>query len=167
MRVLTDIVALPLSASDLLDHIPFDPDAEHRIQSLIEAATAVVEAATNRPMMRREVEIELPACAWSVFWLPCAPVISLRDANGAELVSAFNEPRIRRGTYAGETIVAEVGYEHKGRIPQQMRQAVILLVKEWLETEISVGDRYDAPVLSFGFQRLVKQVKYSRPQVLC
>ncbi|SNT76717.1 hypothetical protein [Paracoccus seriniphilus] len=167
MKVLTDIVGLPISASELIDHIPFDPEAAPKLQALIEAAVSVVETATNRPMMRREVEIELPACGWSLFWLPCAPVIALRDAEGAELISGFNEPRIRRGTYAGETIIAEVGYEHRDRIPRQMRQAVILLVKEWLETEISVGERYDAPVLSFGFHRLIKQVKYTRPQVLC
>lgn len=167
MRVLSDTVPLPISVDELLEHIPFDPDAGLKLQSLIEAATAVVEAATNRPMMRRQVEIELPACEWSVFWMPCAPVISLTDAEGAELVSAFDEPRIRRGTYDAETIVADVGYERAALVPRQLRQAVILLVKEWLETEISVGERYDAPVLSFGFHRLIKQIKYSRPRVMC
>ena len=47
-----------------------------------------------------------------------------------------------------------------------MSQAIILLAKEWLEAGIAVEDQFQAARLSFGVQRLIRQIRYRRPHVM-
>lgn len=165
MRVVGPAVSLPVTVDDLAAQIHLDDAEGPQIEALLGAATDVVEAATNRLIMAREVEIVLPDGGWSEFWLPCAPVAELIDAEGLELVRGFDEPRILRRSYAGDSVRALVGYGASDTpAPRQLRQAIILIVSEWREAAISVEGTYEAPRVSFGAQRLIRQVRYRRPR---
>lgn len=164
MRVILPPVGLPVSVSALAEQAHIDEAEGPQLTALILAATAVVETATNRPILKRTVEIALPDEPWSEFWLPVAPCHALVDAPGAVLLRGYDEPRIRRGDYGGDTIRAEVGYRTATDAPQQLLQAIILLVLEWRAAGITVEGQFLAPQLSFGVQRLLRQIRYRRPQ---
>lgn len=165
MQIIVPPEGLPVPAADLAGQLHIDEAEIPQLEALLRAATAVVETGTNRPILRRTVEIDLPECSWSEFWLPCAPCHQLVDADGVELRRGFGEPRILRGSFAGEAVRAVVGYEAAAQAPQQMLEAITLLAMEWREAQISVGENFTAPSVSFGAQRLIKQVRYRRPMV--
>lgn len=165
MKIIVPPSALPVSAAALAAQLHIDEAEVPQLEALLYAAVAVVETATNRPIMQRTVEIDLPEGAWSEFWLPCAPCHELVDADGIELISGFDEPRIRRDGFEGSSVRAVVGYAGVDEAPQQLIAAIRLLAMEWREAHISLGDQYTAPSVSFGAQRLIKQVRYRRPMV--
>lgn len=166
MKVITPPASLPVTVENLAGQLHFDDAEIPALSALLTAATDVVETATRRPIVPRVVEIALPETSWSEFWLPVAPVIELLGATGVELKYGFDEPRILRGDFSDESIQVRVGYAESTTIHNQLKQAIILLVLEWREAQISVGEAYQAPSLSFGVQRLIKQVRYRRPQVV-
>ncbi|MFN3312930.1 MAG: hypothetical protein ACK46Q_05640 [Hyphomonas sp.] len=167
MEIVTPPVGSAVDAGALAEDLHIDPAELPALERLIGAATAVVETATNRPILPREVRFRLPEAPFRDVWLPCAPVIELLGAEGAQLLNGHDEPRLRRGTFAGDSVLLRVGYADPARAPQQLRQAIILLVMEWREAQISVGETFTAPALSFGVHRLLRQVRYRRPQVVC
>lgn len=134
------------------------------IAMFIEAATDVVETATRRPLMPRDVEFAVPEGDWQEWWLPVAPVLSVLDAGAGELRNAFDEPRLLRGSGLGATLRVRVGYEIRDQVPPALVNAVILLAKEWLDFGMALpGDGSALPPLSFGAIRLIKQRRYKRP----
>lgn len=166
MRIIEPPAGLPITVGQLADQLHFDDAEAAALGGLIAAATDVVEAATNRPILTRTVEVQIPDGSWGEFWFPCAPVQGLVDADGADLVRAHDEPHLRLGTYNEAQVRAVVGYADPALAPRQLLQAIILLVGEWREAQISIGDAYQAPAISFGVHRLLRQVRYRRPRVV-
>lgn len=168
MRVIEAPSGLAVDVAALADQLHFDEVEAPMIGALIAAATDVIETATNRPLLSRVVEIDLPSGSWSRFWLPCAPVVELVDADGASLLTPYNEPVLVRGDFAGDAVRARVGYGATSQdTPPRLRQAIILLVKEWRTASITVEEAVTAPQLSFGFRALLRQSRYKRPRVIC
>lgn len=166
MLVIEEPASLPVAINDLAAQLHFDDAEAPMVDALLAAAADVVETATNRPLVSRVVEIDLPAGGWSTFWLPCAPVVEILDAPGGALLTGFNEPRFMRGTYAGDTITARVGYGLPADVPSRLKQAIILLVKEWRDASITVEQAYSGPQLSFGVRALLRQSRYKRPRIV-
>lgn len=168
MRVVTPPEGYAVQPRAIRDQLHFDDAELPMIIGLIEAATDVIETATNRPILSRVIEIDLPSGAWDTFWLPCAPVEELIDADGAQLMTPHDEPRLIRGSYAGDTVRVRVGYGASSEYtPPRLRQAITLLVREWRLAEITVEEAVTAPQLSFGFRHLLRQSRYRRPRVVC
>ena len=168
MRVITPPAGLrlPVSVEEVARQRHIDDADAPLIASLLAAATAVVETGTNRMILPRRIEIALPEGNWSWFWLPVAPVIGLADGTGTEILAPFTEPRIARADAPGPSITVDVGYGDADVVPPQLTQAIVLLAIEWHEAGIALEEGYTAPVLSFGFRRLLDQVRYRRPQVV-
>lgn len=168
MRVITPPVGLAVEVAALAAQLHFDEAEAPMIGALIEAATDVIETATNRPILSRVVEIDLPAGCWDTFWLPCAPVVELIGVLGADLLTPFDEPRFVRGEFEGAAVQLRVGYgPTSASTPPRLRQAIILLVKEWREASITVEQAYSGPQMSFGVRALLRQSRYKRPRVVC
>lgn len=142
------------------------PDDDLLIAELLAAATEVVETAARRVLMPRLVAFETPAGRWSRWYLPIAPVIELVEISdpAARLVRGFIEPALERTAAEGAvSLTALCGHEDPARIPRGLCQAVILLAKEWHDA--GIGPAENAPPLSFGIQRLIRQARYARPMV--
>lgn len=168
MRVVEPPTGLAVEVAALEAQLHFDGDETGTIAALIEAATDVIETATNRPILSRVVEITLPAGRWNTFWLPCAPAVGLIDAPGATLLTGLDEPRLVRGDFEGDSVQVRVGYGPSASdTPPRLRQAIILLVREWREFGLTVEQAVSTPQLSFGFRHLLRQSRYKRPQVVC
>ncbi|NBE05934.1 head-tail connector protein [Paragemmobacter ruber] len=155
-------------------------DDDPLITDLLRAAQDTVEAGTRRPMTPRAVLIEWRATSWARWWFPVAPVVSvasvsLQQGDGSfvalapeawRLEMAADEPSL---VFADGALVAgrvvrvacSVGYAD-GAGPHQLRQATILLAKEWMDAGIAVEAGQGVPI-SFGARALMRQVKYVRP----
>ena len=166
MRVITPPSDLPVSVEAFARQRHIDDADAPLVSSLLAAATAVVETATNRMIRARRISIDLPDGSWSWFWLPVAPVIGLAGGTGTEILAPFTEPRIARGDAPGPSIAVDVGYGDTDIVPPQLTQAILLIAIEWHEAGIAVEESFTAPALSFGFKRLLDQVRYRRPQVV-
>ncbi|WP_323789973.1 head-tail connector protein [Thalassovita sp.] len=150
------------------------------LRDLLLAACEVVETACRRAMLPRAVEFMAPAGRWRRWWVPMVPLISVQsvafqdegggwtelDQDGARIEALHDEPQLilssaqRAQTSAPVRVQCIVG--DADRIPRQMRQAVILQAREWLDAGFAL-DEFKAQRLTFGFDRLVRQVRYRRP----
>ncbi len=165
-----------------------EPEDEAALDATLLAAQMVVERATNRPLGAREIELatELPAGVGR-WWLPCAPVTEVLtlsydpgdgpvalDPGQAALRFAQDEPRLDfalgalpAGAGARIVLRARAGAEAAAPEAAVMRQAIILIAKEWHEAGISIGEgdaRAALPRMSFGAQALIRSVRYLAPQ---
>ncbi|MTH76318.1 hypothetical protein [Paracoccus aestuariivivens] len=163
MRIIDAPDDLPVTVKELAEQLHFDEADAMVFDQLIAAATDVIETATNHPIQPRVVEIDLPEGCWSEFWLPCAPAIELVGVTSGRLVRPFNEPRFIREDYVGDTLQVRVGHADPRTIPDRLRRAIILLVKEWHASDITVEEAYTRPSLSFGFHQIMRQSRYRRP----
>lgn len=165
MRVI-DPVALPVSLVEFKRAVHVDAEADDLlIADLLAAAAEVVETAAGRAMAPRLVAFETPAGYWSRWYFPIAPVIDLVEASDASVLlqRGFDEPALQRAPAEGAvTLQARCGYADPDRIPRGLRQAVILIAREWYEAGFSSGEATPPP-LSFGVQRLIRQARYRRP----
>ncbi|KFI24330.1 head-tail connector protein [Paenirhodobacter enshiensis] len=166
MRIITPPANLPVTVEQFARQRHVDDADAVLIGELLQAATSVVETATNRMIVPRRLTLGLPEGNWSRFWLPVAPVIGLADGAGTEIVTPFSEPWIARADAPDDTITVDVGYGTNDVVPAQLGQAILMLAMEWHEAGITVEETYTAPTLSFGFRRLVEQVRYRRPMVV-
>ena len=163
-----------------------ETDDDLLIKAYLGAAIEVVETACRRPMLPRSVEFMAPAGFWTCWWVPVAPVetidlLSYLDENGAwidllasdfSLSGNFDEPVLKlagglRSTALGSLqlrVQATVGYSGD-TYPLAMKQAIILLVKEWFEAGLAVDEAVTSK-LSFGIHALIKQQRYARPCVV-
>ncbi|EBA11789.1 hypothetical protein [Roseobacter sp. CCS2] len=160
---------------------PDDADDDVLIAAYLLAAQELVETAIACPLAPRPYEFTAPACAWSAWWFPVRPVVSLdemavRDEAGiwAELdtaeafvVQMYDEPRL----VVPDAIIAELRCATEVRVRatagidarvQRAEQAIILTVKEWLDAGISI-DGAEPPKMTFGAHNLIRQVRYRRP----
>lgn len=164
-------------------HLPSDVSADDwSIELALGAAQEMVVTATGRPLSLCEIRFELPA-GWVRWWVPVLPIsqviqVEAQDVagvwsdlsvDGVILREAFSSPQLELSQgWSGHQVQAsrlritvEAGYETNA--PRQLRQAIILLAKEWFEAGISVEDQAKLD-LSFGAERLIKQVRYRSAQ---
>ena len=152
------------------------------IASYLVAAQSVIEAATRRPMLPRAVEIQCRAVGWARWWFPVCPVaevtgIAVQQADGSwqdlavtgvRLEMPGDEPQLvfpsgywdAAADGAAVRITATVG---AATMPMQQSQAVILLANDWFQQGIAI-EAITPEQAIFGVQRLIKQVRYLRPQ---
>ncbi|MCI5096653.1 MAG: hypothetical protein MRY77_10100 [Rhodobacteraceae bacterium] len=160
-----------------------DMDDDAALLLSLSAAEQAVAVATGRPLTPRAVEFIVPLGAWRQWWFPVLPVVELiglavddgagywldKPMAGAWVRQSHDEPQLVLsaawdGHKAGAELLrvqARVGGPNP-TTDAQVRQAVILLAKEWFEAGIAI-DQQDAPRLSFGVHRLIRQVRYRRP----
>jgi hypothetical protein len=187
MRVIEQgVIAAGVDLEDFKRSIHFlSEDVEDDAAPLLalQSAEAAVATATGRPLTARRVEFVVTRGAWRRWWFPVLPVqglvgLALDDGaggwidqplQGAWIQQAHDEPQLVLGpSWAGHgvggdliRVQADVGGADV-ITKLRLRQAVILLAKEWLEAGISI-EHEDAPRMSFGVHRLLKQARYRRP----
>jgi uncharacterized phiE125 gp8 family phage protein len=155
---------------------------------MIAAAQQIFEDATGRPIGPGEFELTVPWARWRRFWFPCRPVASideviLVDPDGQELIQPMDGLRLARGADEPQMVIADgwaglsvtagemilrftAGEDPADQSVQPMRQGIILLVKEWFDAGLSLGETVEAPRITMGARRLVKQARYRRPCVI-
>lgn len=189
MRLLGDTPAsLAVTVEEFERAMPWieSDDFELTIEAFLQAAQEVVEVASNRPLTTRDVELEFPIvdgfCRW---WLPVAPVSAVTSVIAIEplgddatidnaevsLQRGHDEPCLWFSDAALEIanvcaaksvrVQATVGYDD-GMAPTALKRAIILLVREWYDAGVSMGDLNETKV-SFGVKALIKQQRYVRP----
>ncbi len=161
-------------------------DDDVLIAALLAAAQAVVETGARRLLTPRGVQFQYRGAWAQRWWAPVAPVtavseVAWQDAAGAwtplapgswRLEMPHDEPQLvySDAAFAGVTdqaapvrVTAQAG-SAAGQAPEALRQAVILIAKEWLDQGIAVGEAQgpQAP-LSFGARALIRQGRYLRP----
>jgi len=164
-----------------------DADDDANIDALLFAAQGVVETATRRPMLPRAVQIQTRAGFGLRWFVPVAPASGLtaidwQDATGAwvalsldgiRLEMAHDEPQVvfPSGFFdavddgAPLRLSMTVGAAADA-MPPQLKQAVILLAKDWFEAGIAVEEKQFLNV-SFGCKAIMRQVRYARPTEWC
>lgn len=186
MKSVTDIPQA-VSLQDLKRSIhimPDDSEDDLLFTGYLTAAQEVVETATRRLISPRSVKFELRAVGCLRWWFPVCPVTdvtSLRwqQANGVwadldftavRLESQDDEPQLvfPDGFWATVTdgaaveVVADAGYSEM-TMPRPLKQAAMLLVKDWYEAGIAVEKKEFLDV-SFGCRAIMKQYRYARPR---
>ncbi|MBI6628330.1 head-tail connector protein [Pontibaca salina] len=157
------------------------PDDDALIEMYLNAAQEVVSYASGRPLAPGEYEFTVQGY-WRRWWFPCAPVSAITglDVMGVDgdwqeqplddiqLVNGAMEPQlvlpVGWGGFHDSTgeirVQAVVGHETP---PLALKQAIILLAKEWLEAGLAVGE-VELPKLAFGITSLIRQRRYMRPR---
>lgn len=173
-------VYLPVSLAEFTAAVHID-EAEDTgtITLLISAAVEAVERAARRSIGLRDIEFIAPGGCWGRWYFPVAPIVSVllveaEDADGAWQPVDSLVYRLRRGhdtphlqwltaqrDRAGFRVQARAGLDG-GPEALPLRQAVILLAKEWHDAGIVATD-VAAPDLSIGVRRLIQQARYMRP----
>ncbi|PYE80819.1 head-tail connector protein [Pseudoroseicyclus aestuarii] len=157
-----------------------DPDESDAavVRDTLAAAAELIGSAANRPLGEHRVIFSVPARS-GTWWFPCAPVLGINEvtiqrADGAwvpfanwRLLDDFSEPRLRIGATGQRAdallqVNARVGYDD-GTVPPSLKQAVILLAKDWYEAGIAVEAR-DETALAFGVKALIRKHRYLRPR---
>lgn len=155
------------------------------IAGLLMAAQGVVETAAAQMLSPREMTFMVDEVDWREWWFPVRPVNALVSVSyiqpdeesasidpGDLLVrNTHDEPRliVRTGfawpaRAAGSAIRVTANVGHGTPCPT-LKQAIILIAKEWYDVGIDIGD---APQHSyaFGARALISQNRYRRPCVL-
>lgn len=193
MRLLgNDEPPLAVSTDDFGKAMPWiEVDDPQTITAYLRVAQEVIEVASRRPLTERQVEIEFECCdpnALQRWWFPVAPVKSVdavtivNSGNVADsqldqaalgllrLYREFDEPQLSfenvdlASTAKFVRVAATVGYA-EGKAPEGLKHAIILLVKEWYDAGLSIGELSEDSV-SFNVKALIRQKRYQRPGVL-
>lgn len=160
-----------------------DLDDDSALRLALESAEAAISTATGYPLTPREVEFVVTRGSWCRWWFPVLPVVELtglalddgaggwtdQPLEGAWVQQAYDEPQLILGaSWAGHAaagdvlrVQARVGGPDKSTM-NRLRQAIFLLAKEWFEAGIAI-EAEDAPRMSFGVHRLIRQARYRRP----
>lgn len=186
MKALTAIPqAVSLEEYKRAVHI-LDEDDNTLFTAYLKAGQEVVEDGSRRPMLPRSVKFDARLVGASRWWFPVCPVASLtalswRDSSGAvqaldvasvQMEMADDEPQLvfPAGFWDGVSdgmvvsVTATVGYAN-GQTPERLKEAVILLAKDWYDAGIAVEEKKFLEV-SFGCKALMRQMRYKRPAVV-
>ncbi len=166
-------------------HLPADSSEDNdTLELLLQSAQQLVFSATGVVVGPLEYVFNLQCQGWSHWWFPVSAVeqvegVRARTSTGDwevvpasdyRLLAGAHEPQLRylggRLDYEEWEVSATVGV--KGGVPEAatIRQAVILIAKEWFEAQIAVEETPELPRMSFGAQRLIRQIRYKRPGVV-
>jgi uncharacterized phiE125 gp8 family phage protein len=153
-------------------HMPAAGGDEIAIEIALNAAEAMVTTASGRPLTVGQYRFELPA-GWSRWWVPVLPVVQVVQIEAQDDVGVWSDlalgSAILRDAYSAPLlemepvqasrlrITVEAGYAVNA--PAQLRQAIILLAKEWFDAGIAVEGQGKLE-MNFGALRLVRQVRY-------
>ena len=187
MKILGDgLVPQAVTVAEFKAAVPMAeaPEFDTGIAGFLRAATDTVEAATRRPLAKRQVEILPPVTSdgWCRWWFPVAPVVQVTSVAvwtaSAWLVlagtdwsveMAYDEPQLVlseavRTVYGAAAIRvwAEVGH---AIIDARLKQAVILSAHEWHMAGAGMGDA-SVTVNSFAAHALIRQTRYVRPGIV-
>jgi uncharacterized phiE125 gp8 family phage protein len=166
MQVITPAAGLPVTVARFRAAVPLAAAVDDEtLAAYLEAAVNAVELASGRPMLARDLRLVTPAGPWRRWWFPVAPVlaVTLIEGGTAELLTPFGEPMLARDSGdAALTITATVGYVDADAVPAALKQAVILMAKDWLEAAVTL-EEIKRDGLSFGAKALIKQQRYRRP----
>jgi len=170
-------------------HMDEGTEDDATLAACLAAAQSLVEQATNRPLGLREVEITLEAVpGLRRWWFPCAPVVAvarvvLDTEAGPQVLDpacwrlrlAHDEPQIDFAAGAlppmaapmPVTITARVGADPDSPAILPLRQAIVLIAREWHEAGITIAGEAASPgALSFGARAMLRHARYLRPRVL-
>lgn len=158
-------------------------DDDALIAAYIAAAEDVVSTGANRPLAVGDYRFVLPLGDWACWWFPCAPVEAVLsvercdhggnweavDPERFSLFSGYDEPQLRAsdgvsgfgGDVTAARVTARVGRGTSDQTTLSMRQAVILIAKEWLDAGDGAETASRPP--SFAARALIKQKRYLRP----
>ncbi|ETA53979.1 hypothetical protein [Ponticoccus alexandrii] len=163
-----------------LDILPDDVASDDHFSGLLAAASDAVRIATNVPAPGSYAFTFALPRSCRRWWFPCRPVtalasVSVNDAagdwqalplDGFRLALAHDEPQLvfpsswSPGADADTCrVVAEVGADPT----ETIKRAVIMLAKEWRDSDISVGEAVEAPRLSMRVRDIIRQATYRRP----
>lgn len=152
---------------------------------LLPAAVVAAETAARRVMVPRPFQFSCPVGTWVRWWFPVAPVSELvkvewRPAGGdwveveagsVELQCGESEPQIAlldglspAALGAAEFRVAAECGSVDFPAPVQLTRAALMIAKSWMDAGLAV-EASDPPEVPFGVDRLIRQVRYSRPRV--
>jgi uncharacterized phiE125 gp8 family phage protein len=190
MRVIDDSTIVPaVSVAQFKQSIHVlaeDVDDDTVFSINLAAACELVELASNRPLSPRTVEFIIPFNGWVRWWFPVAPVsalveIATRNEAGVWVVhdhsefilhQPFDEPCLEIpvgwsgvATWPSAVRVRALAGYQATELPQTLRQAIILLAKEWFEAGIALEET-QVPHLTFGISRLIRQRRYRRPCIV-
>lgn len=163
LQVLTPPAELPLTLEQVKDHLRVDGTTEDALlTALIGAATEHVQNITNRQLMRATYRLFLDRLPSSVP-LPRPPFahitsITAIDENGQEAVfeetyyttSELEHATIRgvldsgwyASTYKDIVIEYEAGYEDATKVPEAIKQAMLLIIGHLYENREDKTDRF-------------------------
>lgn len=159
-------------------------DDDTGLTFLLSAAEDLVATAAAQPLTERAAEfIVHRGWDWRRWWFPVRPVKTLtglatddgaggwtdRGTDGAWVELAWDQPQLVlsddwAGIGADASLIrvqATVG-RPDAQPPVRLKQAVILIAKEWYDAGIAV-DPQDPPRLSFAASNLIRSVRYMRP----
>jgi len=189
MKLISPVPVIPaVTVADLKRAVHVDGvDDDTLLASYISAAQEVVEIAAWRPLRARLLQFEFDLntdCDFTKWWFPVAPVANIVQvetwsvATGNTIIGlsefalsgAYDEPKMHMSHVAVSAMVAmdsvqvqaDVGYAAND-VPETLKQAIILIVKEWFDQGVGIGALKETN-LSFAAKNLIKQNKYTRPQ---
>lgn len=186
----SDPVELAVSVEEFGGSMPWiEADSTLTIEAYLRAAQSVVEVASRRILTPRSVAFEFDLsdadgfCRW---WFPVAPIVEVTAIAAKHPLKAdvpvlladvglhrgFEEPQLVfdapalaiacPGLAESVRVEATVGYDTDP--PREaLKHAIILLVKEWYDAGVSIGELAEANV-AFGVQALIRQRRYQRPK---
>lgn len=161
-------------------------DDDTRINGYLQAAQAVVEDATRRPLGARSVAFQERVVGSARWWFPVCPVASLTavawqgedggwtalDQTLVRLEMPDDEPQLvfpsgfldAAPDGGAVRITASVGL---AAVPERAVTAIILLAGEWHEAGFALdGPTVTGPApMSFGVKSMLRQMRYARPHV--
>lgn len=167
-----------------LEDLDADEDAALRFN--LAAAQGAVERASNRPIGARVAEFSArlrgPFRRW---WFPCAPVREIEAVTLEADLRVLEPPefRLRFGAeepqlefpagagFGGEvdlTVRAVVGEDPGAAAVAPLKQAIILLAREWRDAGISISEEGAGVAgerLTYGARALIRQARYARPRI--
>ncbi|ETD86347.1 head-tail connector protein [Rhodobacter capsulatus] len=190
MRVLGPVpAAVSLAEFKRATHMDEGTEDDAALAACLAAAQSLVEQATNRPLGPREVGITLEAVpGLRRWWFPCAPVLSVAQVvveteTGAQALDparwrlrlAHDEPQIDFAAGAlpsiaapcPVTITATVGADPESPALLPLRQAIVLIARDWHAAGITIAGEAASPgALSFGARAMLRHARYLRPRVM-
>lgn len=164
-----------------------DIDDSAAIRALLDAAQEVVETATGRPFGPVDYQFTAAFGFWKEWWFPCRPVTEItaidligadgvpqaQPLGGARIGMCDDEPRlILTDDWAGHAveateirITATAGVAANDPSALSVRRAIIMVAKEWLQSDMDMGEQDAPPRALFGGRRLIRQARYMRPKI--
>ena len=159
-------------------------DAAYRLH--LDAAEDVVTTASATPLTPRTLTLTFPGNCGHSWLVPVRPVTNIVQieylddddvfqtvtTSGVALLRGDDEPRLRFAVEWWDAlpradvfrVTLGVGLSEGNANGAALRNAIILLAKEWFDANSDLEEMRKQPI-TFGFERLIRQQRYRRPFV--